>query len=229
MSEPTVAPVAPGARRRFADPDAAGGRAGGDRLPARRGAGHRRLPRPGHAPPAVPGGRGRRRQDRPGARAGRGHRPAHLPAAVLRGHRGHPGALRLGLRPAAAAPARRRGRARRRRSRAGSRPRSTTGGSCSPARCCRRWRTPPACCSIDEVDRADDEFEAFLLEVLSDFTISIPELGTIRAVDPAARRPHLQPHPRGARRPQAPLPLPLAAAPGLRPRGRDPAPPAARR
>src|SRR5580698_3178594 len=37
---------------------------------------------------------------------------------------------------------------------------------------------------IDEVDRADDEFEAFLLEVLSDFQISIPEIGTIRAVSP---------------------------------------------
>jgi MoxR-like ATPase len=34
---------------------------------------------------------------------------------------------------------------------------------------------------IDEVDRADDEFEAFLLEVLSDFQISIPEIGTISA------------------------------------------------
>ena len=34
---------------------------------------------------------------------------------------------------------------------------------------------------IDEIDRADDEFEAFLLEVLSDFQISIPEIGTIRA------------------------------------------------
>jgi len=34
---------------------------------------------------------------------------------------------------------------------------------------------------IDEVDRADDEFEAFLLEVLSDFQISIPEIGTITA------------------------------------------------
>src|SRR3712207_8463880 len=33
---------------------------------------------------------------------------------------------------------------------------------------------------IDEVDRADDEFEAFLLEVLSDFQISIPEVGTIK-------------------------------------------------
>jgi MoxR-like ATPase len=37
---------------------------------------------------------------------------------------------------------------------------------------------------VDEVDRADDEFEAFLLEVLSDWTISVPELGTIRAEAP---------------------------------------------
>ncbi|HTT51955.1 MAG TPA: MoxR family ATPase, partial [Streptosporangiaceae bacterium] len=37
---------------------------------------------------------------------------------------------------------------------------------------------------IDEVDRADDEFEAFLLEVLSDFQISIPEIGTVRAPSP---------------------------------------------
>ncbi len=34
---------------------------------------------------------------------------------------------------------------------------------------------------IDEVDKADEEFEAFLLEVLSDFQVSVPELGTIRA------------------------------------------------
>ncbi len=37
---------------------------------------------------------------------------------------------------------------------------------------------------IDEVDRADDEFEAFLLEVLSDFQISIPEVGTVKAERP---------------------------------------------
>ncbi|HJS71922.1 MAG TPA: MoxR family ATPase, partial [Acidimicrobiia bacterium] len=37
---------------------------------------------------------------------------------------------------------------------------------------------------IDEVDRADDEFEAFLLELLSDFQITIPEVGTIRAESP---------------------------------------------
>ena len=39
---------------------------------------------------------------------------------------------------------------------------------------------------IDEIDRADDEFEGFLLELLSDFQVTIPELGTIRAaVSPA--------------------------------------------
>ena len=37
---------------------------------------------------------------------------------------------------------------------------------------------------VDEVDRADDEFEAFLLEVLSSWTVSIPELGTVTAVTP---------------------------------------------
>jgi MoxR-like ATPase len=37
---------------------------------------------------------------------------------------------------------------------------------------------------IDELDRADDEFEAFLLEVLSDFSVTVPELGTITAEEP---------------------------------------------
>lgn len=37
---------------------------------------------------------------------------------------------------------------------------------------------------IDELDRADEEFEAFLLELLSDFQVSIPEIGTIRAEEP---------------------------------------------
>jgi MoxR-like ATPase len=36
---------------------------------------------------------------------------------------------------------------------------------------------------IDEIDRADDEFEAFLLELLSDFQITIPEIGTMTAED----------------------------------------------
>jgi MoxR-like ATPase len=37
---------------------------------------------------------------------------------------------------------------------------------------------------IDELDRADDEFEAFLLEFLSDFQVTIPEIGTVRAEEP---------------------------------------------
>jgi MoxR-like ATPase len=37
---------------------------------------------------------------------------------------------------------------------------------------------------VDEVDRADDEFEAFLLEILSDYTVTVPELGTFRAGTP---------------------------------------------
>ena len=43
-------------------------------------------------------------------------------------------------------------------------------------------RAKPPVLLIDEIDRADDEFEAFLLELLSDFQVSIPELGTISAI-----------------------------------------------
>ena len=42
----------------------------------------------------------------------------------------------------------------------------------------------PAVLLIDEVDRADEEFEAYLLELLSDFQITVPELGTFRATTP---------------------------------------------
>ncbi|MBO0608304.1 AAA family ATPase [Myceligenerans salitolerans] len=45
-------------------------------------------------------------------------------------------------------------------------------------------RTTPSVLLVDEIDRADDEFEAFLLEVLSGWTVTIPELGTIRATTP---------------------------------------------
>ncbi len=44
--------------------------------------------------------------------------------------------------------------------------------------------TSPSVLLVDEVDRADDEFEAFLLEVLSDFTVTVPELGTVHAEVP---------------------------------------------
>jgi MoxR-like ATPase len=43
--------------------------------------------------------------------------------------------------------------------------------------------TEPVVLLIDEIDRADEEFEAFLLEVLSDFQITVPELGTIKAIE----------------------------------------------
>jgi MoxR-like ATPase len=45
---------------------------------------------------------------------------------------------------------------------------------------------PGAVLLIDELDRADDEFEAFLLELLSDFQVTIPEIGVVRAETPPA-------------------------------------------
>ena len=87
---------------------------------------------------------------------------------------------------------------------------------------------PRAVLLIDELDRADDEFEAFLLEVLSDYTVTVPELGTIAADEPPAVDDHVQPDPRAPRRAQAPLPLPLDRLPRPRARGRDRAPARAR-
>jgi MoxR-like ATPase len=48
----------------------------------------------------------------------------------------------------------------------------------------RALQTSPAVLLVDEIDRADDEFEAFLLEVLTEHAVSIPELGEIRATVP---------------------------------------------
>ena len=48
----------------------------------------------------------------------------------------------------------------------------------------RALETSPSVLLIDEVDRADDEFEALLLEMLSEFSITIPEIGTVRATVP---------------------------------------------
>ena len=45
-------------------------------------------------------------------------------------------------------------------------------------------RTRPAVLLIDEIDRADEEFEGYLLELLAEFQITIPELGTVRASEP---------------------------------------------
>jgi MoxR-like ATPase len=43
---------------------------------------------------------------------------------------------------------------------------------------------PPPVLLVDELDRADDEFEAFLLELLSDYAVTVPELGTFQAIVP---------------------------------------------
>ena len=48
---------------------------------------------------------------------------------------------------------------------------------------------------IDEVDRVEVETEALLLEILSDYQVSIPELGTIEATPDPARVPHVEQHP----------------------------------
>jgi MoxR-like ATPase len=48
----------------------------------------------------------------------------------------------------------------------------------------RALQSPAAVLLVDEIDRADDEFEAFLLEVLTEHAVSIPELGEVRAVTP---------------------------------------------
>jgi MoxR-like ATPase len=48
----------------------------------------------------------------------------------------------------------------------------------------RALQTAPSVLLIDEVDRADDEFEAFLLEVLTEHAVTIPEIGEIRAAQP---------------------------------------------
>jgi MoxR-like ATPase len=51
---------------------------------------------------------------------------------------------------------------------------------------------------IDEIDRTDAPFEAFLLEALSDFQVTVPELGVIKALRAADCNFDLQPYPRGA-------------------------------
>ena len=55
-------------------------------------------------------------------------------------------------------------------------------GSWNPARCCGRCGSRAAAVLlVDEIDKADQEFEAFLLEVLSDYQVTVPEIGTIKA------------------------------------------------
>ena len=71
----------------------------------------------------------------------------------------------------------------------------------------------PVVLLIDEIDKTDQEFEAMLLEVLSDFQISIPELGRVDSRTPPDRAAHLEQLARAHRGAQAPLPVPVARLP----------------
>ena len=71
----------------------------------------------------------------------------------------------------------------------------------------------PVVLLIDEIDKTDQEFEAMLLELLSEFQISIPELGRIEARTHPGRAAHLQQLARAHGGAQAPLPVPLARLP----------------
>ena len=106
-----------------------------------------------------------------------------------------------------------------------ARSRRRRSASCSPRpflikrpllRAIEQTRERPPVLLIDEIDRADEEFEGYLLELLSDFQVTIPELGTIRAREAAGRDHHVEPDARSARRAQAPLCLHLDRLPGLR-------------
>ena len=89
-------------------------------------------------------------------------------------------------------------------------------------------RTEPTVLLIDETDKADIEIEGLLLEVLSDFAVTVPELGTITA----ERTPFVlltsQRHPRAVRGAQAPLPVPAHRLPRPRSRTSNPVVPGAR-
>ena len=77
-------------------------------------------------------------------------------------------------------------------------------------------RTRPAVLLIDEIDRADEEFEGYLLELLAEFQITIPELGDDPRRRAAAGDPDLEPHARGARRAEAAMSLPVDRVSGIR-------------
>ena len=79
----------------------------------------------------------------------------------------------------------------------------------------------PVVLLVDEIDKAEPEFEAFLLEVLSDFQVSVPELGHGAGPPHPARRPDVEQRPGALRRPQAPVPAPLHRLPGAGRRAGD--------
>ena len=217
-----VAPTEPAARLR---------RRG--RRPARGGRLRRRpQPRDGAVPvaaagpAAVPGGRGGRGQDRGGEGAGAHARAATHPAAVLRGARPRPRPPTSGTTPGRCS-----------RSASPRRPTSWTASGIEQDLFSERFlvKRPllqalepdpagPPVLLIDEIDRTDEPFEAFLLEVLSDFQVTIPEIGHRPRRRAAPRGHHLEPHPRDPRRVEAALLLRLDRLPRRRARAGHPAP-----
>ena len=64
----------------------------------------------------------------------------------------------------------------------------------------------PVVLLVDEIDRADEALEAVLLELLGEYQVSVPEIGTFTRQAPAVRGPDVQQHPRSGGRLEAPLP-----------------------
>ena len=139
-------------------------------------------------------------------------RHAAGPPAVLRGDRRRRGPVRVELSPPAAVDPARRGAAARELAE-----QDLFGTEYLVRRpLLRALEHPgprPAVLLIDEIDRADDDFEAFLLELLAEAAVTIPELGTITRHPPADHRADLQPDPRPPRRGQAALPVPVDRLP----------------
>ena len=114
----------------------------------------------------------------------RPRQPAH-PAPVLRGPRRHDRGLRVELPPPDAGDPAARGARR-------GQPGATAHDIFGPDFLIKRpllqalesTDGAPPVLLIDEIDRADEEFEAYLLEILSDFQVTVPEIGTIRAAQP---------------------------------------------
>ena len=95
----------------------------------------------------------------------------------------------------------------------------TTSGSCWPARSSPRSSRARPCCWSTRSTGPTTSSRRSCSRCCRPGRSSIPELGTVTGRDAAGRRPHLQPHPRAARRAQAALPLPLDRAPRPRARG----------
>ena len=110
-----------------------------------------------------------------------------------------------------------------------SRARCSTSGSCSSGPCCARCAARTPCSWSTRSTGRTTSSRRSCSRCSPTNAVTIPEYGTIAGGAPAARRPDLQPHPRGARRPQAPLPVPLGRPPGAGARGADPADPSAGR